>query len=44
MLDFIYSFLLVLPIVFVISFFWVQAIDKMKNNHPDYDGDDIFGL
>ena len=25
----------------VISVFWVRGIDYMKNNHPDYKGDDF---
>jgi len=30
-------------IVAVISYLWVRGIDKMKNKHPDYKGDDLFG-
>lgn len=25
----------------LISYFWVQGIDYMKENHPDYKGDDF---
>ena len=25
----------------IISFFWVRGIDYMKENHPDYKGDDF---
>ena len=25
----------------VISFFWVRGIDYMKENHPDYKGEDF---
>jgi len=33
--------------VFVVAFIiticlWVQGIDYMKKNHPDYKGDDLF--
>lgn len=27
----------------IISFFWVRGIDHMKENHPIYEGDDLFG-
>jgi len=27
----------------IVSFFWVKGIDYMKENHPDYKGDDLFG-
>jgi hypothetical protein len=27
----------------IVSFFWVRGIDYMKENHPDYKGDDLFG-
>jgi hypothetical protein len=26
----------------IISFFWVTGIDYMKENHPNYNGEDIF--
>ena len=26
----------------IISVLWVRGIDYMKNNHPDYDGKDLF--
>jgi hypothetical protein len=25
----------------IISYFWVRGIDYMKENHPDYKGDDF---
>lgn len=25
----------------IVSVFWVRGIDYMKNNHPDYKGDDF---
>jgi hypothetical protein len=26
----------------IIAFFWVRGIDYMKENHPDYKGEDLF--
>ena len=26
----------------IVSFFWVRGIDHMKENHPDYEGEDFF--
>lgn len=41
------EYLLVFGIMFIviglISWRWVVGIDYMKNNHPDYTGDDLFG-
>jgi hypothetical protein len=28
----------------LISYFWVSGIDFMMENHPDYKGDDLFGV
>jgi len=25
----------------IVSFFWVRGIDNMKENHPEYKGDDF---
>lgn len=25
----------------IVSYFWVRGIDYMKENHPDYKGDDF---
>jgi hypothetical protein len=30
-------------VVAIISYLWVRGIDYMKENHPDYKGDDLFG-
>jgi hypothetical protein len=27
----------------IIALLWVRGIDYMKENHPDYKGDDLFG-
>ena len=26
----------------IVSFFWVRGIHNMKQNHPDYKGEDLF--
>ncbi len=31
-------------IVGLISWRWVEGIDYMHKNHPDYTGDDLFGF
>jgi hypothetical protein len=36
-----FPFLLMFGIVFLISYLWVQGIHKMKNEHPDYKGEDF---
>lgn len=28
-------------VAFVVGILWVHSIDKMKKDHPDYDGDDF---
>jgi hypothetical protein len=33
-------FISLLPIVIL----WVKGIDYMQKNHPDYTGDDLFGI
>jgi hypothetical protein len=27
----------------IVATFWVRGIDYMKENHPDYKGNDLFG-
>ena len=36
-------YVLMFVVVSIISYFWVRGIDYMKENHPDYKGDDLFG-
>jgi hypothetical protein len=31
-------------VVAIISYLWVRGIDYMKENHPDYKGDDFLNL
>jgi hypothetical protein len=26
----------------IVAFFWVRGIDHMKENHPNYKGEDLF--
>lgn len=37
-----YTFLVILSLAAMISWVWVQGIDKMNNEHPDYKGEDFF--
>ena len=37
-------FLLMFVVVAIISYLWVRGIDYMKENHPDYKGDDFLKL
>jgi hypothetical protein len=34
-------YLLMSAVVATISYLWVRGIDYMKENHPDYKGDDF---
>ena len=34
-------YLLMVAVVAIISYLWVRGIDYMKENHPDYKGDDF---
>lgn len=34
------ALLLMIVVVALISYFWVEEIDYMKENHPDYEGED----
>ena len=34
-------YLLMVIVVGIISYLWVRGIDYMKENHPDYKGDDF---
>ena len=37
-------FLLMFVVVSFISYLWVRGIDYMKENHPDYKGDDFLNF
>ena len=34
-------YILMFIVVAIISYFWVRGIDYMKENHPDYKGEDF---
>jgi hypothetical protein len=34
-------YLLMVAVVAIISYFWVRGIDYMKENHPNYKGEDF---
>lgn len=36
-------YILMFVVIAIISYLWVRGIDYMKENHPDYKGDDLFG-
>jgi hypothetical protein len=40
--------LVVFAVIFIslipIAWLWVRGIDYMHKNHPDYKGDDLFGI
>ena len=36
----IFGILISITIATIISIFWVRGIDYMKENHPDYKGED----
>jgi hypothetical protein len=35
------AYLLMVVVVAIISYLWVRGIDYMKENHPDYKGEDF---
>jgi hypothetical protein len=37
-------YLLMLTVVAIISYLWVRGIDYMKENHPNYKGEDFLNL
>jgi hypothetical protein len=42
--EFIYVLLAgILFLTFSLAYHYVRGIDYMKENHPDYTGDDLFG-
>jgi hypothetical protein len=42
-MGYILIFGIMLIVVAIISWKWVEGIDYMMKNHPDYKGDDLFG-
>ena len=37
-------YLIIFVISGIISYLWVEGIDKMKNEHPDYKGKDFLNF
>ena len=38
----ILPFIIGFAIAFVVTYNWLKGIDYMKDNHPDYKGEDLF--
>jgi membrane protein implicated in regulation of membrane protease activity len=43
-MEYFLVFLIMIVVVAVISWRWVEGIDYMQKNHPDYKGEDLFGI
>ena len=37
------ALIICMGITMVIAILWTRGIDNMKNEHPDYKGEDLFG-
>jgi hypothetical protein len=42
-MEYLPVFVIMFIVVALISWRWVEGIDYMSKNHPDYKGDDLFG-
>ena len=42
-MEYVPVFGLMFIVIAIISWRWVEGIDYMQKNHPDYKGDDLFG-
>lgn len=42
-MEYLPVFGIIFIVVVIISWRWVEGIDYMHKNHPDYTGDDLFG-
>ena len=42
-MEYVPVFALMFIFIGLISWSWVKGIDHMKENHPDYEADDLFG-
>lgn len=43
-MEYMVVFGIMIIIVGLISWRWVEGIDYMQKNHPNYTGDDLFGF
>jgi uncharacterized short protein YbdD (DUF466 family) len=39
----LFSFLILFAAAMITAYNWVKGIEHMKNNHPDYKGEDFLG-
>ena len=37
----LWIFLMILPVLAVVAYFWVRGLDYMQENHPNYKGEDF---
>jgi hypothetical protein len=42
-MKYIPFFIFILTVLFLVVWAWIEGIDHMHKNHPDYKGDDLFG-
>lgn len=42
-MEYLLVFLVMIAVIGVVAWRWVEGIDYMHKNHPDYKGDDLFG-
>jgi hypothetical protein len=42
-MEYLLVFGIMFIVVAIVSWRWVEGIDYMHKNHPDYKGDDLFG-
>jgi hypothetical protein len=43
-MEFLILFGIILLLASPVVWLWVRGFDYMNTNHPDYKGDDLFGL
>jgi hypothetical protein len=43
-MEYIIMFGIMIVVIGFISWRWVVGIDYMQKNHPNYTGDDLFGI
>lgn len=42
-MTYLIIFLIILGVAFVVTHNWINGIEYMHKNHPDYKGEDLFG-
>jgi hypothetical protein len=43
-MEFLVLFGIIILLASPVIWLWIKGIDFMQENHPDYKGDDLFGL